>query len=141
MLGFSPIRKEDGVIAVEDFQSFLIVLKGKIVEILEGKKDWRKISENIWLFELGSRNIAILQYCKLDLFLSMLVFSPIIKGSKRRGCRGCTHQYACIKTSVGIFIFSCKFLNISKVSDRFLFNISLALFKPNHFGFIPFAPS
>jgi hypothetical protein len=39
MLGFSPIRKEDGVIAVEDFQSFLIVLKGKIVEILEGKKD------------------------------------------------------------------------------------------------------
>jgi len=39
MLVFSPIRKEDEVLAVEDFQSFLIMLKGKIVEILEGKKD------------------------------------------------------------------------------------------------------
>jgi len=39
MLVFSPISKEDEVLAVEDFQSFLIMLKGKIVEILEGKKD------------------------------------------------------------------------------------------------------
>ena len=34
MLVFSPISKEDEVLAIEDFQSFLIMLKGKIVEIL-----------------------------------------------------------------------------------------------------------